>query len=258
MEDCLFCKIAAGDIPSKKLYEDEQVVAFYDIAPQAKVHFLVIPKKHIPSAAALTEEDGALLGHVFAVIAKLAKEQGLDNGYRVISNVGEDAGEGIVQIKSVSREAGSRTKIAVQSIDEKIDPIGACVGPKGSRVKAVVDELGGEKIDIINYSEDPAEFISAALSPSKVEKVEINEEEKTALVVVPDYQLSLAIGKSGQNARLAAKLTNWKIDIKSVSQMQAEMEAIKNVQDVDFVEEDIELQAQDADMDSENIDLDAE
>lgn len=87
MEDCLFCKIAAGDIPSKKLYEDEQVVAFYDIAPQAKVHFLVIPKKHIPSAAALTEEDGALLGHVFAVIAKLAREQGLDNGYRVISNV---------------------------------------------------------------------------------------------------------------------------------------------------------------------------
>ena len=95
MEDCLFCKIAAGDIPSKKLYEDEQVVAFYDIAPQAKVHFLVIPKKHIPSAAALTEEDGALLGHVFAVIAKLAREQGLDNGYRVISNVGEDAGQTI-------------------------------------------------------------------------------------------------------------------------------------------------------------------
>ena len=93
MEDCLFCKIAAGEIPSKKLYEDEQVVAFYDIAPQAKVHFLVIPKKHIPSAAALTEADGALLGHVFAVIAKLAKEQGLDNGYRVISNVGEDAGQ---------------------------------------------------------------------------------------------------------------------------------------------------------------------
>ena len=93
MEDCLFCKIAAGEIPSKKLYEDDQVVAFYDIAPQAKVHFLVIPKKHISSAAALTEADGALLGHVFAVIAKLAKEQGLDNGYRVISNVDEDAGQ---------------------------------------------------------------------------------------------------------------------------------------------------------------------
>ncbi len=93
MEDCLFCMIAEGKIPSKKLYEDDQVVAFYDINPQAKVHFLVVPKKHISSAAALTEEDGALLGHIFAVIAKLAKEQGLDNGYRVISNVGEDAGQ---------------------------------------------------------------------------------------------------------------------------------------------------------------------
>ena len=126
--------------------------------------------------------------------------------------------EGIVQIKSVAREAGSRTKMAVKSIDEKIDPIGACVGPKGSRVKNIVDELGDEKIDIIKYSDDPAEFICAALSPSKVVKVEIHEEERSALVVVPDYQLSLAIGKEGQNARLAAKLTNWKIDIKSESQ----------------------------------------
>ena len=132
--------------------------------------------------------------------------------------------EGIVQIKSVSREAGSRTKMAVKSIDEKIDPIGACVGPKGSRVKNIVDELGDEKIDIIKYSDDPAEYISASLSPSKVEKVEVNEEEKSALVVVPDYQLSLAIGKEGQNARLAAKLTNWKIDIKSESQAKQEQE----------------------------------
>ncbi len=130
--------------------------------------------------------------------------------------------EGIVQIKSISREAGSRTKMAVASIDEKIDPIGACVGPKGSRVKNIVDELGDEKIDIIHYSENPAEFISASLSPSKVVKVDINEEERNALVVVPDYQLSLAIGKEGQNARLAAKLTNWKIDIKSESQANAE------------------------------------
>ena len=126
--------------------------------------------------------------------------------------------EGVVQIKSIAREAGSRTKMAVKSVDEKIDPIGACVGPKGSRVKNIVDELGDEKIDIIKYSDDPAEFICAALSPSKVVKVEVNEEEKSALVVVPDYQLSLAIGKEGQNARLAAKLTNWKIDIKSESQ----------------------------------------
>ncbi len=130
--------------------------------------------------------------------------------------------QGIVQIKSVSREAGSRTKMAVHSIDEKIDPIGACVGPQGTRVKYVVDELGGEKIDIINYSENPAEYVSASLSPSKVVKVEVNEEEKSALVVVPDYQLSLAIGKAGQNARLAAKLTNWKIDIKSESQLDEE------------------------------------
>lgn len=168
--------------------------------------------------------------------------------------------EGIVQIKSVSREAGSRTKIAVQSIDEKIDPIGACVGPKGARVKAVVDELGGEKIDIINYSDDPAEFISASLSPSKVEKVEVNEEEKTALVVVPDYQLSLAIGKSGQNARLAAKLTNWKIDIKSVSQMQ-ELESLEEkiedskVEDEELsFDEDVKL---DSDLDIE-VDSDIE
>lgn len=171
----------------------------------------------------------------------------------------EEIYQGIVQIKSVSREAGSRTKIAVQSIDERIDPIGACVGTKGSRVRAVVDELGGEKIDIINYSDDPAEFISASLSPSKVVRVDVNEEEKTALVVVPDYQLSLAIGKSGQNARLAAKLTNWKIDIKSESQIKEEMElkAEEAIED-DFVEEieatpeveDIDLEVSD-DLDSD-------
>lgn len=93
MDDCLFCKIADGSIPSKKVYEDEQVVAFYDINPQAKVHFLVVPKEHIASAAELTQADGALLGHIFEVIAGLAKETGLENGYRVISNVGEDAGQ---------------------------------------------------------------------------------------------------------------------------------------------------------------------
>ncbi|MDR1774480.1 MAG: transcription termination factor NusA, partial [Clostridioides sp.] len=126
--------------------------------------------------------------------------------------------EGIVQIKSIARESGSRTKLAVSSFDEKIDPIGACVGPKGIRVKSVVDELGDEKIDIIKYDDDMSKFISSALSPSKVVSVEINEEEKSAFVVVPDDKLSLAIGKEGQNARLAAKLTNWKIDIKSESQ----------------------------------------
>ena len=126
--------------------------------------------------------------------------------------------EGIVEIKSVSREAGSRTKMAVWSNDESVDPVGACVGTRGTRVQTVVDELNGEKIDIINWSEDPGKLISSALSPAKVEKVLIDEEEKAATVVVPDYQLSLAIGKEGQNVRLAAKLCGWKIDIKSHTQ----------------------------------------
>lgn len=127
---------------------------------------------------------------------------------------------GIVEIYSISREAGSRTKIAVFSKDPDVDPLGACVGFKGSRVKAIVDELGGEKIDIVVWSKDIGEFIANSLSPSKVIKVEIDEKAKSALVVVPDYQLSLAIGREGQNARLAAKLTNWKIDIKSQSQYE--------------------------------------
>ncbi|KNF08859.1 transcription termination/antitermination protein NusA [Gottschalkia purinilytica] len=130
--------------------------------------------------------------------------------------------EGVVDIYSISREAGSRTKIAVYSNDENVDPVGACVGFKGARVKAIVDELNGEKIDIITWSKDDTEFISNSLSPAKVLKVEIDEKEKSALVVVPDYQLSLAIGKEGQNARLAAKLTGWKIDIKSESQYKQE------------------------------------
>ncbi len=131
--------------------------------------------------------------------------------------------EGIVEIKSVSREAGSRTKIAVCTYDENVDPVGSCVGPRGQRVQAVVDELGGEKIDIINWSDEPGKMISSALSPSKVEMVLIDETEKSALVVVPDYQLSLAIGKEGQNVRLAARLCGWKIDIKSHSKYE-EME----------------------------------
>ncbi|MFZ5966547.1 MAG: transcription termination factor NusA [Bacillota bacterium] len=132
--------------------------------------------------------------------------------------------DGVVEIKSISREAGSRTKIAVHSNDPNVDPVGACVGHKGVRVQAIVDELKGEKIDIIKWSKDPEEFIASALSPSKVVKVGIKEEEKSALVVVPDYQLSLAIGKEGQNARLAAKLTGWKIDIKSESQYKETLE----------------------------------
>ena len=123
-----------------------------------------------------------------------------------------------VIIKSIAREAGQRSKIAVYTDDENIDPVGACVGPKGSRIDQVVNELGGERIDVIPWSKDPAEFIANALRPAKVILVQVNEEENAAKVVVPDYQLSLAIGKEGQNARLAAKLTGYKIDIKSQSQ----------------------------------------
>ena len=133
--------------------------------------------------------------------------------------------EGIVHIKYISREAGSRTKMAVKSIDDKIDPIGACVGTQGARVRNIVDELGDEKIDIVKYSDDPSTFIEAALSPSKVTKVFVDEANKSAIVIVPDYQLSLAIGKEGQNARLAARLTNWKIDIKPESEFGPEEEA---------------------------------
>ncbi len=126
---------------------------------------------------------------------------------------------GIVQIKSIAREAGSRTKMAVHSVEPMIDPVGACVGPRGSRVEKVVNELKNEKIDIIKWSPDPAEFVANALNPAHVVSVFISESEKICRVVVPDMQLSLAIGKEGQNARLAAKLTGWKIDIKSESQV---------------------------------------
>lgn len=123
--------------------------------------------------------------------------------------------EGIVEIKSIAREAGDRSKISVHAHNEEVDPVGSCVGAKGARVQTIVNELNGEKIDIVEWSEDPVVFVANALSPSKVLDVQVNEEEKSTTVVVPDYQLSLAIGKRGQNARLAAKLTGWKIDIKS-------------------------------------------
>ncbi len=129
-----------------------------------------------------------------------------------------EVADGTVEIKSISREAGSRSKIAVWSNDANVDPVGACVGLNGTRVNNIVDDLKGEKIDIITWSEDPAVFIENALSPSKVLSVKVDVDTKSAKVIVPDYQLSLAIGKEGQNARLAARLTGYKIDIKSESQ----------------------------------------
>ncbi len=151
--------------------------------------------------------------------------------------------DGTVEIKGIAREAGSRTKIAVYTEFENVDPVGACVGTRGSRVQAIVDELHGEKIDIIPWSDIPEELISNVLSPAKVERVIIADDEKVATAIVPDYQLSLAIGREGQNVRLAAKVSGWKIDIKSQSQYEEAMEDYDDFEeygddyDEDFEEE---------------------
>ncbi|MCI7478019.1 MAG: transcription termination factor NusA, partial [Selenomonadales bacterium] len=150
--------------------------------------------------------------------------------------------EGVVEIKSVAREAGARSKIAVYATDDNIDAVGSCVGHRGLRVQNVVNELNNEKIDIVKWSEDPAVFIANALSPAQVVSVEVDEENKFSRVIVPDYQLSLAIGKEGQNARLAAKLTSWKIDIKSETQAKNEAENAPAVpaedeQEIDIISE---------------------
>ena len=161
--------------------------------------------------------------------------------------------DGTVEIKSIAREAGSRTKIAVWSNDPDVDPVGACVGVNGSRVGAIVNELRGEKIDIINWDENPAILIENALSPAKVIAVMADPDEKTALVVVPDYQLSLAIGKEGQNARLAARLTGFKIDIKSETQAKEsgdfydyDEDEDEEYYDEDEYEEPVEAEVQDS------------
>jgi transcription termination/antitermination protein NusA len=148
--------------------------------------------------------------------------------------------DGTVEVMSVAREAGDRSKISVYAEDQEIDPVGSCVGQRGQRVQAIVNELKGEKIDIVQWSQDPVEYVSNALSPSKVVEVLVDEEEKATTVIVPDYQLSLAIGKRGQNARLAAKLTGWKIDIKSESEAREEgmlSEQVESNEDTDFEED---------------------
>ena len=154
--------------------------------------------------------------------------------------------DGIVEIKSIAREAGSRTKIAVWSNDPDVDAVGACVGMNGARVNTIVEELRGEKIDIISWDENPALLIENALSPAKVITVLADPDEKTALVIVPDYQLSLAIGKEGQNARLAARLTGFKIDIKSETQVRESGELDEYLMQGDY-EEDADTEAADED-----------
>jgi N utilization substance protein A len=145
--------------------------------------------------------------------------------------------DGIVELRACAREPGHRTKIAVWSNDPNVDPVGACVGARGARVRMVVNELRGEKIDIVPFSEDPPDFVAKALSPAKVKEVRIDEETGTATVIVPDFQLSLAIGKDGQNARLAARLTGWRVDIKSET-MLAEEEAGIAAGDADYADGD--------------------
>ena len=164
--------------------------------------------------------------------------------------------DGIVEIKSIAREAGYRTKIAVWSNDPEVDSVGACIGPRGSRIQTIVGELKNEKIDIVRWSEDPVEYIVNAISPARVVSVDIitddsNEETKDALVVVPDDQLSLAIGREGQNVRLAHRLTGWKIDIKSVSQMENEESAKQS--NYNYDDEAVEERAVDSDEIQEEI-----
>ena len=140
---------------------------------------------------------------------------------RLLEREVPEIADGTIEIKSVVREPGWRSKVAVYSKNENVDPVGACVGAKGMRIQNVVNELAGEKIEVIRWDEDPAVYVCNALSPAKCLSIVVDEAEKATAVVVPDYQLSLAIGKEGQNARLAARLTGWKIDIKSESQAAA-------------------------------------
>jgi len=149
--------------------------------------------------------------------------------------------DGIVDIVSIAREAGYRTKIGVASNDPEVDPVGACIGPRGSRIQTIVNELKNEKIDIIRYSDDPVEYIINALSPARIVSVEIlanTEEVREALVIVPDDQLSLAIGREGQNVRLAHRLTGWRIDIKSLSQIESEEGSYNYGEQEEYEEED--------------------
>src|SRR5690625_2816039 len=195
-KDHRFVYVNLGKIEAKLSAADQMPTDEYNIHDRIKVYVTKVEKTTKGPQILISRSHPGLLKRLF--------EMEVPEIY-----------EGIVEIKSIAREAGDRSKIAVYAEDPEIDPVGSCVGQRGQRVQAIVDELNGEKIDIVEWSDDPAIFVSNALSPSKVIDVLVNEEEKSTTVIVPDYQLSLAIGKRGQNARLAARLTGWKIDIKS-------------------------------------------
>ena len=191
---------AEGMIPSSETVYTEQ----YNLNDRIKVYVIEVKKTNKGPQIIVSRTHPYLIKKLFELEVPEIKQ-------------------GLVEIKSIAREAGQRTKIAVAANEKDIDPVGACVGHKGMRIEHVVEELRGEKIDVVPWSSDPIEFIANSLRPAKGVMVQINLDEKAAKVVVPDYQLSLAIGKEGQNARLAAKLTGWKIDIKSQSQSEEQV-----------------------------------
>lgn len=217
--------IVSGTVQRTELKGNGEKVAYIDLG---KIEAVLLPSEQVPGE---NYRFGERIKAFVLEVKKTSKEPkilisrthpGLIK--RLFELEVPEIHDGVVEIKGIAREAGSRTKMSVYSNDENIEPVGACVGQKGTRVQVIVDELRGERIDIIKWSEDPAELIGNSLSPAKVVSVDIDEEEKSAAVIVPDQQLSLAIGKEGQNVRLAAKLTGWKIDIKSESQIRDNVE----------------------------------
>ena len=196
----VYVEIGSGQIGGIMLPQDQVPTEKYNLNDKIKVYVKKVRNDGLSAQVLVSRTSTGLVRRLFEV---------------------PEIKSGLVEIKSIAREPGQRTKIAIYSADKSIDPVGACVGPKGARVNAIVEELRGEKIDIIVWSEDPLEYIAKALSPAKVLKVSANEGENVAKVVVPDDKLSLAIGKNGQNARLAVRLTGWKIDIKSESVAKA-------------------------------------
>ena len=206
----VYVEIGAGEIEALMLPQDQVTTESYNINDKLMVY--------VKKVKSMGKNAQILVSRTAPGLVK-----------KLFENVVPEMAQGIVSVKAISREPGQRTKIAIYSSDANIDAVGACVGNKGMRVNEVVKELGGEKIDIIPWSEDPLEFIAKALSPAKVLKVSALEGEKVARVVVPDDKLSLAIGKDGQNARLAARLTGWKIDVKSESKARLEEEALEGL-----------------------------
>lgn len=199
----VYVEIGGGQIEGVMLPQDQVPTERYNVNDKLKVYVKKVRSNGKNAQIMVSRTSAGLVRKLF-------------------ENEVPEIKQGIVEIKSIAREPGQRTKIAIASTDQNVDPVGACVGMRGARVNAIVAELGGEKIDIILWSEDPLEYISKALSPAKVLKVSATEGEKIARVVVPDDKLSLAIGRDGQNARLAARLTGWKIDVKSESKANAE------------------------------------